>query len=133
MVVALRYLATNAHQNVQADTIGVSQKTISNVVKKLVKALNHPIIVKKFIQCWPNGSKFFRRSAENFACLGRLSNIIRVYGSCMKVDKPLHSRWQFYSRKRLSMLVDDFPASMQTSPDQYTILVRTRASVLSTL
>ena len=100
VVIALRYLATNAHQEVLADTIGVSQKTVSNAVKKVVKALNHPAIVRKFIRCRPNSSEFCRRSARNFARLGRFPNVIgAIDGCCIKIDKPAHSGWQYYCRK----------------------------------
>ncbi|KIH66246.1 hypothetical protein ANCDUO_03429 [Ancylostoma duodenale] len=50
VIIALRYLATDAHEKVLADTIGLSQKTVSNAVAEVVKALNHPMIVKKFIK-----------------------------------------------------------------------------------
>ena len=100
MVIALRYLATNAHQEVLADTIGVSQTTVSNAVKKVVKALNHPVIVRKFIRCRPNDSDFCRRNATDFARIGRFPNIIgAIDGSCIRIDRPAHTGWQYYCRK----------------------------------
>ncbi|KHJ99908.1 transposase, IS4 family [Oesophagostomum dentatum] len=58
------------------------------------------MIVRKFIRCRPSSSDFCRRNARDFARTGRFPNIIgAIDGSCVKIDKPGHSGWQYYCRK----------------------------------
>ncbi|EYC24784.1 hypothetical protein Y032_0013g2106 [Ancylostoma ceylanicum] len=105
VIIALRYLATDAHEEVLADTIGVSQKTVSNAVAEVVKALNHPLIVKKFIKCHLSNIDFCRRNARDFARTGMLPNIIgAIDGSCVAIQKPARSGWQYYCRKGYTAL-----------------------------
>ncbi|RCN31487.1 hypothetical protein ANCCAN_22725 [Ancylostoma caninum] len=104
VIIALRYLATDAHEEVLADTIGVSQKTISNAIAEVVKALN-PMIVKKFIKCHLSSIDFCRRNVRDFARTGMLPNIIGATdGSCVAIQKPPRSGWQYYCRKGYTAL-----------------------------
>ena len=91
MIIGLGYLATNAHQEVLAATVKVSQKTVSNSMKKFVKALNRPFIVRKFVECRLNDLAYRRRKAERFARLGLLPNIVGAIDGClMPVVRPAH-------------------------------------------
>lgn len=46
---------------------GVSQKTVSNVVMRVVQALNHPMILDRFVQFRPESSRWCTRREEEFA------------------------------------------------------------------
>ncbi|VDM75042.1 unnamed protein product [Strongylus vulgaris] len=50
VLITLRYLATNSHQTVIADCFGISQKAVSDVVTRVVEALNHPDIEARFLR-----------------------------------------------------------------------------------
>ncbi|KAL6737045.1 hypothetical protein Aduo_010720 [Ancylostoma duodenale] len=100
VVIALRYLAANAHQMVLADNIGVCQKTVSNAIEEFVTALNHPSIVGKFLNCRLNDVTYCRRKANGFARKGLLPNIIgAIDGSLVPILRPPHSGWEYYCRK----------------------------------
>ncbi|RCN53712.1 hypothetical protein ANCCAN_00206 [Ancylostoma caninum] len=64
VLITLRYLATNSHQTVIADVFGVSQKAVSDVITRVVDALNHPMIEDKFLRFWVSERWCLRRSRE---------------------------------------------------------------------
>ncbi|KHJ77707.1 transposase, IS4 family [Oesophagostomum dentatum] len=80
--------------------MGISQPTVSNAIKKFINALNHPLIVRKFLRCDTNDLTFCRRNAAAFSRCGLLPNIIgAVDGTCIRISKPPNSGAQFYCRK----------------------------------
>ncbi|KAL6730904.1 hypothetical protein Aduo_001826 [Ancylostoma duodenale] len=99
MVIAVRYLATNTHQMVLTDNIGVCQKTVSSAIEEFVTAMNHPSTVGKFLNCRLNDVTY-RRKADGFARKGLLPNIIgAINGSSVPVLRPPHSGWEYYCRR----------------------------------
>ncbi|KIH67457.1 hypothetical protein ANCDUO_02212 [Ancylostoma duodenale] len=105
VIIGLRYLATNAHQTVLADTLGVCQKTVSNAIKEFVAALNHPGIVDKFLSFRLDDATYCRRNADRFARLSLLPNVIgAIDGSLLPILRPPHSGWEYYCRKRYCAL-----------------------------
>ncbi|KAL6727829.1 hypothetical protein Aduo_009672 [Ancylostoma duodenale] len=108
VIIALRYLATDAHEKVLADTIGLSQKTVSNAVAEVVKALNHPMIVKKFIKCRLNDIDFCRRNARDFARTAMLPNIIGAIDA-LNVPAVVNARGRFI------YVNSNFPGSVHDS------------------
>ncbi|RCN31544.1 hypothetical protein ANCCAN_22665 [Ancylostoma caninum] len=76
VLIGLQYLASDSHQEVLADTMSVCQKTVSNAVTEFIDALNHPLIVEKFIKCNLEDERFCRSQAAGFARRGLLPNIV---------------------------------------------------------
>ncbi|RCN44934.1 transposase, IS4 family [Ancylostoma caninum] len=80
--------------------MGVCQKTVSNAVTEFIEALNHHIIVKKFIKCNLGDERFCRSQAAGFARRGLLPNIVGAMdGTYVRILKPPHSGSQYYCRK----------------------------------
>ncbi|RCN29266.1 hypothetical protein ANCCAN_24976, partial [Ancylostoma caninum] len=80
--------------------MGVCQKTVSNAVTEFIEALNHPLIVKKFIKCNLGDERFCRSQAAGFARRGLLPNIVGAMdGTYVRILKPPHSGSQYYCRK----------------------------------
>ncbi|VDN37303.1 unnamed protein product [Cylicostephanus goldi] len=74
-------------------------------VRDVVDALSRPLIVRHFIRCRLRDENFSRTSAAAFARTGPFPNIIgAVEGSCMRIQKPAHSGWQYYCRKGFTAL-----------------------------
>ncbi|KHJ78129.1 transposase, IS4 family [Oesophagostomum dentatum] len=85
--------------------MGVSQKTVSNAIKKFINAINHPAIVEKFLKCSVGDINFCRSKAAAFARRGLLPNVVgAIDGTCIRVSKPPHSGAQYYCRKDYSAL-----------------------------
>ncbi|RCN36507.1 hypothetical protein ANCCAN_17618 [Ancylostoma caninum] len=100
VLIGLRYLASDSHQEVLADTMGVCQKTVSNAVTEFIEALNHPLIVKKFINCNLGDERFCCSHVAGFARRGLLPNIVGAMdGTYVRMLKPPHSESQYYCRK----------------------------------
>ncbi|EPB68805.1 hypothetical protein ANCCEY_12115 [Ancylostoma ceylanicum] len=105
VVLALRYLATNAHQTVLADNFGACQKTVSITVKEFVTVLNHPAIVNKFPSSRTNDITYCMRKADGFARKDIMPNVIgAIDGSLVPILRPPHSEWKYFCRKRFFAL-----------------------------
>ncbi|EYC45215.1 hypothetical protein Y032_0435g1407 [Ancylostoma ceylanicum] len=71
VAMGIRYLCTNSHQIVVGDTLGCSQKTVSNIVGRVIEALNNPELVRQFIVFKPQCPEWCRRRANEFARIGK--------------------------------------------------------------
>lgn len=98
VMAALRYLGTNSHQTVIACTLGVSQKTVSNCVTKVVDLL--AALVPQFV-VYPTAEVELRemkrklRAVAGFPCAVGL-----IDGTLIPIQAPpSDDKGQYYSRK----------------------------------
>ncbi|EYC38458.1 hypothetical protein Y032_0715g1772 [Ancylostoma ceylanicum] len=92
-------------QVVVGDTLGCSQKTVSNIVRRVVVALNHPDIVKRFIVFKPTDREWCAKRADEFARAGKFSNVIGcIDGTLVKIKTPSENGPEYMSRKGFSCL-----------------------------
>ncbi|KAK6014877.1 hypothetical protein OSTOST_19729 [Ostertagia ostertagi] len=90
---------------VVGDTAGCSQKTVSNIIQRVVDALVHPDIVQRFIKFKPEDEQWCRARSNEFARTGRMSNVIgAVDGTLVRIRTPAVDGWQYVSRKGTSCL-----------------------------
>ncbi|KAK6012196.1 hypothetical protein OSTOST_22659 [Ostertagia ostertagi] len=106
------------------------QKTVSNIIARVVDALAHPDIVQQFIKFKPEDEQWCRARSNEFARTGRMSNVIgAVDGTLVRIRTPAVDGYQYVSRKGTSCLnvcfiVDAVGRVLYVntgSPDQCTI------------
>ncbi|PIO52789.1 hypothetical protein TELCIR_25901, partial [Teladorsagia circumcincta] len=99
-------------------TPGCSQKTVSNIVKRVVDALAHPDIVQRYIRFKPEDVQWCRARSNEFARTGRMSrrasnlNLKRCFvdvigavdGTLVRIRTPAVDGYQYISRKGTSCL-----------------------------
>ncbi|KAK5972610.1 DDE Tnp4 domain-containing protein [Trichostrongylus colubriformis] len=103
--IGIRYLCTNAFQVVVGDTAGCSQKTVSNIVLRVVDALAHPDIVQKLIIFKPEDEQWCRARSHEFARTRKMPNVIgAVDGTLIRIKSPPVDAFQYMSRKGTSCL-----------------------------
>ncbi|KAK6012456.1 hypothetical protein OSTOST_22396 [Ostertagia ostertagi] len=92
-------------QIVVADTAGCCQKTVSNIIARVVDALAHPDIVQQFIKFKPEDEQWCRARSNEFARTGRMSNVIgAVDGTLVRIRTPAVDGYQYVCRKGTSCL-----------------------------
>ncbi|CAJ0589334.1 unnamed protein product [Cylicocyclus nassatus] len=100
VLITLRYLATNSHQTVIADCFGVCQKAVSNVITRVVDALNHPTIEARFLRFWPSDECWWLRRSREFARNSRFTNVIGCVDGCLiRIQRPINFGNHYYCRK----------------------------------
>ncbi|CAJ0604866.1 unnamed protein product [Cylicocyclus nassatus] len=89
VLITLRYLATNTHQTMIGDCFGVCQKAVSDVVTRVVDALNHSTIEARFLRFWPSDERWCLRRSRVFATILRLTNVIGCVDGCpIRIQRP---------------------------------------------
>ncbi|RCN47016.1 transposase, IS4 family [Ancylostoma caninum] len=84
VLITLRYLATN--QTVIADVFEVSQKAVSDVITRVVDALNHPMIEDKFLRFWVSDERW---------CL----HVVGCVDGCLiRIQRPINYGNHYYCR-----------------------------------
>ncbi|VDK79154.1 unnamed protein product [Cylicostephanus goldi] len=100
VLMTLRYLATNSHQTVIGDCFGVCQKAVSDVITRVVDALNHPTLEARFLRFWPSDEAWCLRRSREFARISRFTNVIGCVDGCLiRIQRPVDFGNHYYCRK----------------------------------
>ncbi|KAL6738185.1 hypothetical protein Aduo_011759 [Ancylostoma duodenale] len=100
---AIRYMSTNSFESEVGDIFGVCQKTVSNVLFAVVRALDHPDVVARFMRFYPDSEQWCAKRAAEFAQQCKFSNIIGAIDGCLiKVQQPCAYGWQYFCLKACS-------------------------------
>ncbi|KAK6011797.1 hypothetical protein OSTOST_23108 [Ostertagia ostertagi] len=96
-------------QIVVADTAGCCQKTVSNIIARVVDALAHPDIVQQFIKFKPEDEQWCRPDPMSLqgpgGCPVSSENVIgAVDGTLVRIRTPAVDGYQYVSRKGTSCL-----------------------------
>ncbi|KAL6743122.1 hypothetical protein Aduo_016201 [Ancylostoma duodenale] len=120
ILMAIRYLSNNSFRSSVGDVFGVCQKTVSNVILAVVRALNHPEVVGRFMRFYSDSEQWCAQRAAEFAQQCRFSsssnlfpflhpmhhrtfissnNIGAIDGCIITLQQPRAHGWQYFCRK----------------------------------
>ncbi|KIH66591.1 transposase, IS4 family [Ancylostoma duodenale] len=96
----LGYLATNSHQTVIADIFGISQKAVSDVITRVINALNHPAIEERFLRFLVDDEQWCFRRSRKFARRSKFTNVVGCVNGCLiRIQRPINHGNHYFCRK----------------------------------